>query len=257
MKRQWSSIFAVAAIVLVPLIAQSASATPGAATGTPDVSKTKDQRIYCMDGWERFLPGDYYACRARYHLQRQHPSQAVEMLKEAAYWANKDAQHVLGLAYVNGDIAGIPANRPLGIAWLALAAERKNVDYAHDYAVAVLRSSPGDVSSASPMYVALKKIYGDHVAGQRATRRFVRQIKPLDDAAAMGGNFAYISGLTPYPQSAFSLSQKIHQQAEKDFDGLQGTVTLGVLERVEAPSPALRGKYKGRPSGSDSAIGPD
>lgn len=170
------------------------------------------------------------------------------MLKEAAYWANKDAQHVLGLAYVDGDIAGIPTNRPLGIAWLALAAERKNADYVHDYSFAVLQSSASDIASASQTYVALKRIYGDQVAGARATHRFIREIKPLDDAAAMGGNFAYIDGLTPFPQSAFTLSLKVHQQAEKDFDGLQGTVTVGVLERVAIPSPALRNKYKGQSS---------
>lgn len=249
MKRLWSSVLAVAAAILMLPMAQSASATSDATVGTPGASKAKDQRIYCMDGWERFLPGDYYACRARYHLQRQHPSQALAMLKEAAYWANKDAQHVLGLAYVDGDIAGIPADRPLGIAWLALAAERKNASYVHDYSVAVLQSSASDIASASQTYVALHKIYGDHVAGRRATRRFIREIKPLDDAAAMGGNFAYISGLTPFPQSAFTLSQKVHKQAEKDFDGLQGTVTVGVLERIEAPSPALRNKYKGQSSG--------
>ncbi len=249
MNRQWSGMFAMVAVVLMALAVQSASAASDAAAGTPAAGKAKDQRIYCMPGWERFLPGDYYACRARYHLQRKHPSQAVEMLKEAAYWANKDAQHVLGLIYVDGDIAGIPANRPLGVAWLALAAERKNANYVHDYAVAVLRSSPGDISSASQRYTALKKVYGDHVAGQRATRRFVREIKPLDDTAAMGGNFAYVSGLTPFPQSAFTLSQKIHEQAEKDFDGLQGTVTVGVLERVQSPSPALRDKYTDQSSG--------
>lgn len=248
-KKAWSGVFAIAAVVLIPLVGHSADATSDAATSATETGKARDQRIYCADGWERLLPGDYYACRARYHLQRQHPSQAIEMLKEASYWANKDAQHVLGLAYVNGDIPGIPANRPLGIAWLALAAERKNADYVRDYTAVVLRSSPDDVSTASQMYVTLKKTYGDHVAGRRATQRFVHEIKFLDDAAAMGGNFAYISGLTPYPQSALALSQKLHQQAEKDFDGLQGTVTVGVLERVAAPSPALRDKYKNQPSG--------
>lgn len=247
MNRQCSSIFAM--VVFMSLVAQSASAASDAAAGAPAAGMASAQRVYCMPGWERFLPGDYYACRARYHLQRKHPSQAVEMLKEAAYWANKDAQHALGLIYLDGDIAGIPVNRPLGIAWLALAAERKNADYVHDYTIAVLRSSPGDLSNASQSYMTLKRVYGDHVAGQRATRRFVREIKPLDDTAAMGGNFSYVSGLTPFPQSAFTLSQKIHKQAEKDFEGLQGTVTVGVLERVQAPSPALRDKYKGQSSG--------
>lgn len=243
MKRPWSNVFLMAAVASMTLGAKAAA---DSAPSTPGATQSVEQRIYCADGWERFLPGDYYACRARYHLQRQHPDQAVEMLKEAAYWANKDAQHALGLVYFNGDIAGIPANRALGIAWLKLAAERRNTEYMHDYSMAVSRSSPGDILSASKKYVALNKNFGDHVAGGRATRRFVREIKPVDDAAAEGGNFFYISGLSAYPEGASALSTKIHEQADKDFAGLQGTVTVGILERVAAPTPSLRDKYKGQ-----------
>ncbi|MDW2980131.1 hypothetical protein [Rhodanobacter sp. KK11] len=247
MKKHRPSILLMAIALLAPPMAQGTSANSNASKGNPEAAGG-DQRTYCSDGWERFLPGDYYACRARYHLDRKHFRQAVEMLKVAAYWANKDAQHALGLTYINGDIPGFPVNRPLGIAWLALAAERKNADYVRDYSIAVLQSSPSDISSASKMYVALSKTYGDRVAGKRATNRFTREVQPLDNAAAMGGNFYYISGLTPLPEGAFALSQKVHKQAEKAFEGLQGTVSVGVLERVEAPSPALRKRYKTQPS---------
>lgn len=244
MKKLWFTLFATAAAIVMLPASPSASASPNSAQNTAQTSTPNGKRIYCLDGWERLLPGDYYACRARYHLQREHPAQAVNMLKEAAYWASKDAQHALGLAYVNGDIAGVHANRPLGIAWLALAAQRKNADYVRDYSLAVLRSSPRDISNASQKYVELDKIYGDKVAGKRAINRFVREVKTLDDIATQGGNSAYIQGLTPYPEGAFALSRKIHAQAEEDFEGLQGTVTVGMLERIQAPaSPALRSKY--------------
>jgi hypothetical protein len=242
MKGYWSGVL-VLGMACMPSMAWSASAEKAPAADDPATAPAQE-RIYCMSGWERFLPGEYYACRARYHLQRQHPHQAVNMLKEAAYWANKDAQHALGLAYVNGDIPGIAADRPLGIAWLALAAERKNSEYVHDYTMAVLGSSRGDVSEASKIYLKLRETYGDSVAGDRATRRFVREVEPLDRSAATGGNMVYIYGLTPLPQGAFSLSRKIHKEAERFFDGLQGTVSVGVLERVQAPTPALREQYK-------------
>jgi hypothetical protein len=242
MKGYWSGVL-VLGMACMPSMAWSASAEKAPAADDPATAPAQE-RIYCMSGWERFLPGEYYACRARYHLQRQHPHQAVNMLKEAAYWANKDAQHALGLAYVNGDIPGIAADRPLGIAWLALAAERKNSEYVHDYTMAVLGSSRGDVSEASKIYLKLRETYGDSVAGDRATRRFVREVEPLDRSAATGGNMVYIDGLTPLPQGAFSLSRKIHKEAERFFDGLQGTVSVGVLERVQAPTPALREQYK-------------
>jgi hypothetical protein len=243
MKRYWSGVLVLGMVVCMPSMAWSASAEKASAADDPATAPAQE-RVYCMSGWERFLPGEYYACRARYHLQRQHPHQAVNMLKEAAYWANKDAQHALGLAYVNGDIPGIAADRPLGIAWLALAAERKNSEYVHDYTMAVLGSSRGDVSEASKIYLKLRETYGDSVAGDRATRRFVREVEPLDRSAATGGNMVYIDGLTPLPQGAFSLSRKIHKEAERFFDGLQGTVSVGVLERVQAPTPALREQYK-------------
>ena len=224
-----------------------------AADGEPDTADARitaagQERVYCLPGWESFLPGDYYACRARYHLQRNHPSQAVEMLREAAYWANKDAQHSLGLAYVNGDIAGIGANRPLGVAWLGLAAERRDPAYLRDYSVAAAASSRRELDRAARIYLRLRKDYGDQAAGPRAIRRFIHRIKPLDDAAAMGGNFAQIPGLSPFPQGALDLSRMIHARAYDDFVGLQGRVTVGALERVEAPNPALLDKYREAPA---------
>ncbi len=238
-----SVTFTLAAIVLLSSATQAASTALTTAADPVESAATQQQQFDCLQGWESFLPGDYYACRARYHLQRKHSLQAVAMLKEAAYWANKDAQHALGLVYINGDIAGIATNRSLGIAWLALAAERKKPDYVRDYSIAVSGSSPGDLAQATRIYTRLRNTYGDRKAGPRAINRFIRRVKPLDDAAAMGGNLAYISGLTPFPQGAMDLSRTIHAHAAEVFDGLQGTVTVGLTERVEAPSPALRNKY--------------
>jgi len=191
-----------------------------------------DKPIHCLDGWERLLPGDYYACRATYHAQRNHPHQAFEMLMEAAYWANKDAQHALGLAYFNGDMNGVAVDQAKGIAWLALAAERKNPEYIRDYAVARSQASPAIVARAGEIYLQLKKTYGDTVAGLRATRRFIREVQPLDQAADGGGG-VIIPGLTQYPVSAFLLARKVHAEADRAFDGLQGTVSVGTLQRVD------------------------
>jgi hypothetical protein len=246
MHRRSVIVLAIAAAMLLPPGAYGATKLSNAAD-TPRGATAKPERVNCLQGWESFLPGDYYACRALYHVQRKHYSRALEMLKEASYWANKGAQHALGLAYFNGDVAGVAANRPLGIAWLALAAERKEADYVRDYSIAVMASSPSDVAQATHIYLHLRKDYGDRVAGPRAVHRFIRRIKPLDDAAAMGGNSAWVQGLSPFPQGAMSLAQKIHAQANKDFKELQGTVTVGTFQRVEAPSPALRDRYKEPP----------
>jgi hypothetical protein len=188
-------------------------------------------KVYCVDGLERILPGDYYGCRALYHLQRKHYRQAMAMLKESAYWANKEAQHQLGLAYVDGDVPGFHADPARGIAWLALAQERHQPDYERDYALAVARSTPAQRDEAAAIYLDLRKRYGDAVAGKRATDRFNREIRDIDDAA--NGGVAWIAGFGPFPVRAYTLSQKLHDQAEQDFAGLHGSVLIGPLQRVQ------------------------
>lgn len=211
------------------------NAAPAPASTSPDLHQqamdfTGGQKIInCIDGLERILPADYYGCRALYHLQREHWSSYRESLRDAAYWANKNAQYLLGIAFFNGDVGDIPANRPLGLAWLALAAERKNPDYVTAYAGAVARSSQAEKQQASKIYLKLKKDYSDKVAGTRAVQRFNHEIQPMQDAAQSGG-FAYISGFGPFPEQATTVVKRLHDQAEKDFDGLMGTVIVGAID---------------------------
>lgn len=218
---------------------QPASAAPQTSSDAPAQDGT-EKIEYCMQGLESFFPGDYYACRAAYHLQRQHYGQFVEMLRESAYWANKNAQYELGLVYFQGDIPGIPMNRPLGIAWLALAAERKKPDFQQAYTTAYLQSSPQERVAASDLWKSLLPKYGDKIAAPRAIRRYNRAIGPLYAASESGG-ITYISGFTPYPESAFSVVKNLQERADSDFDDLQGTVTVGVLKPLEnatQPAPA-------------------
>jgi TPR repeat protein len=212
-----------AAMLLAAAAASAQDASPDPAdAGVPKID-------YCPEGLENILPGDYYACRAVYHLQREHYSSAVESLREASHWANKNAQYMLGLMYFNGDTGDIAANRPLGLAWLALSAERRNPTYAEDYAKAKARSTPAEIREASTLYVRMKREYGDKVAGTRAMRQFNRNIQPINEAAQNGGE-AYINGYTPLPQSAQGLVTTLHAEAEKDFEGLQGVVTVGAIQ---------------------------
>lgn len=204
----------------------TASPTDIRAASTADTKQGPP--IYCPDGLERLLPGDYYACRARYHLQRNNPRQAVSMLEHASYWANKDAQHSLGLVYSQGDLPGTPIDKPLGLAWLALAAERKSRGYMLDYTRARAKCSAEEIAQANELYLQLLRKYGDHVAGRRAMRRFNHEVAQIDVATNHGGT-AYISGFTAIPQAALTLSKQLHEQADDYFQGLHGTVTVGEL----------------------------
>jgi len=199
--------------------------SPAATQAVPADEKINN----CNRGLEQILPGDYYACEARYYFQNGHNQHGASELKEAAYWASKDAQFALGLMYFNGDMQGIPANRPLGLAWLALAAERNDFDRQRSYAIARAKSSEEDIQASEALLKKMQSTYGDKVAGLRAMRRFNHEIAPLEDAANTGG-IVYLRGYSPFPEDANTVVAQLHAEADKAFQGLIGTVTVGPLQ---------------------------
>lgn len=237
MKQFWNCLrkifFAIAAgCLLAPTHALASSPLPP----TPPMGK---KIYYCHEGLEQFMPGDYYACRAKYYFQRGYYHLGLADLEESAHWANKRAQYTLGLLYSNGDVPGISQNLPLGLAWLALAVERKNRPvYQKAYEQAYLRSSPAEVAEANRLFKQLLPQYGDQVAGARAMHRFAREMWPFELASHEGG-ISYVSDFTDYPEPAAKVVQTLYQRASRDFDGLQGNVTVGALQPLgDAPAPA-------------------
>jgi TPR repeat protein len=203
---------------------------PAADNANPPVS---DKDIYCPTALEPILPGDYYACEARAAYGHDNDGKMIDMLQESAYWANKDAQYTLGLAYFNGDMAKVPQNRPLGLAWLALAAERKNPTYQLAYAEARAKATPQEPQQALKLWHQMRLKYGDSVAGPRAIRHFNQAIAPIDDSARENG-IVYLHGFSPFPQSAFTVANKLHDQADTDFGNIKGTVVVGKPEWLHA-----------------------
>lgn len=208
---------------LHPAFADSPTAAPAAPA---------DEKLYwnsCIEGLAQILPGDYYACRARYFFQNGHNLHGASELEEAAYWASKDAQYALALMYFNGDMKDIPANHPLALAWFALAAERNDPVRQQAYAIARAKSSEAEIQASETLLKKMKLKYGDKVAGIRAMRRFNHEIAPLEDAANSGG-IAYIRGYSPFPEDANTVVTQLHAEADKAFQGLIGTVTVGPLQ---------------------------
>ena len=192
-----------------PATADSAGA---AKTAQVDV---QDKNISCPAELEFLLPGDFYACEARAAFGRGNHKKMADMLKESAYWANKDAQYVLGLAYFNGDMEDVPQNRPLGLAWLSLAAERKKPQYQLAYEEARAKATPEEISQALALSQQMQTKYGDSVAAPRAIRRFNHAIEPIDEAAREGGT-TYLRGFSPYPESSFAIANQLHDEASTD-----------------------------------------
>ncbi|WP_369930956.1 hypothetical protein [Xanthomonas sp. NCPPB 2632] len=206
---------------------------------------------YCPGGIQRILPGEYYFCAAARDFGYGHNSRARERLRDAAYWANKPAQYVLGLMYYNGDEG--PANRPLGVAWLALASERHDPRFEPAFAKAYLELSPTEKAQADAYWADLRPKYADATAGSRAHRIYLSEMRNLEAAAMFGGSI-FLDGLTPPNSDAvgmynngdgsrvgggahgFSMEGLIARTGEDYFRGLNGSVTVGDPQMVQLGS---------------------
>lgn len=202
---------------------------------------------YCPGGLERILPGEYYFCAAIRDFDHGHNSRARERLRDAAHWASKPAQYILGLMYFNGDEG--PADRPLGVAWLALASERHDPRFEPAFAKAFLQLSPEERAQADVYWTTMRAEYADAVAGRRARRVYLEEMRNLEAASMFGGSI-FIDGMTPpgmgdtavggqpqifEGQSGFSVGRLINSSAEDLFHGMNGTVTVGEERRDLVP----------------------
>lgn len=125
----------------------------------------------------RFLPGVYYFNKGCDYDKRGDSKAAIDAWEIAAGWAMKDAQYNLGIAYLQG--RGVPADRPRGLAWLALAAERKDVRYQAALATAWDAASAGEHDRANSIWRDLRKTSGDEVALPRARNRFSTELNRI------------------------------------------------------------------------------
>ncbi|HLI19273.1 MAG TPA: sel1 repeat family protein [Rhodanobacteraceae bacterium] len=95
---------------------------------------------------------------------------AIYMLKVAASWAYKPAEYNLGIMYFKG--MGVPVNRPLGTAWMFLAAERNTPHYVYARHLMVSDLDYAERTKAYDLLQGLEKTYGDKVALHRAEQQW-------------------------------------------------------------------------------------
>lgn len=229
---------ALALIVLVSL-PPTASARATAPSSHGDVSP--DMR--CNDALYRFLPGAVNYCLGVRALARGHHASARQLLRLAAGWGDKRAQYLLGILYFNGE--HVPADRPLGLAWLALAAERNVPLYRATYGSALHESSAAEHRQAQAELERLLPVYADAVATARAEKHFQRQVALLDAWGAPGATLC-MAGLTggyldrsdPSMNSCPSMTavhQTLERYADHFFQRWQGHVTVAPLQEVAPP----------------------
>lgn len=226
--------------LLLGISAQAFSAPTGqAATAATDDAKPPQ----CNEAIFRFLPGEFNFCLAGIDLYRGNYTGAVEMLKLAAGWGSKKAQYVLGVVYFRGD--SIPSDHALGLAWLALAAERNDPTYLAVLASAHAKSTLAEQRRAGELLATMRPRYADAVAAKRAQRRFDRMMReltyfePFDVSVCIEG---LTGGLVPQkpadqftsascPSPTFA-AMRLHQISDVYFDGWAGHVSVGEIQTL-------------------------
>lgn len=206
-----------------------------AAPSDADLAKT-----VCVPSEERILPGDFFYCIAERSYGHGNVAESQRFFKEAASWASKPAQYVLGVMALNGDHE--PADRPLGIAWLALASERPNSSFREVYETAWRSATPDERERAQSLLKAMRPTYGDIAAAPRAERRYADGMARFNRAAARGDGISCMAGdqnlgADPNDNAHCMSSQKMAMALDKAaanvFDGWTGHVTIGDLSTVD------------------------
>ena len=251
----------VAALVLGMAIAGSAHAsrlqqespaasTAAARTITSDRSIDDVSRTTCPTGIEHFLPGSYYYCVGVRDVARGENDQARSMLEIAAAWGSKPAEFLLGMGYYKGDIQ--PLDRARGLAWMGLAAERKDPAYTAIFASAWKHATAQEQASAQALWRSMRPVYGDERAARRAEARFRHERDALVSNSIYGATIC-IGGLTsgnidPHVKASDSdtwcqtgqpvdlVAQTLDVYAERLFDGWSGHVSVGPMRAVSSPS---------------------
>ncbi|MBE1159052.1 hypothetical protein [Dyella acidiphila] len=231
--------FSLRSLVLgVALIGSVAANAADSATGT------------CTPVLEKLLPGEYHYCVAVHDWQRGNNRSGLSEAKYAATWGEKRAQFALGVDYFNGR-RGLTADKVQGLAWLTLAAERKDPYYASILSSARAQSTPAQQQQADALVATMLPDYGDAKVAAYAERRFRAQWWEIRQQV---WDTASASHMDPWSiNTAFAIDglgvvqpmialRKLQDAGTTYFDGWGGHVTVGPLIPLSklAPGAASR-----------------
>ncbi len=222
-----------------------------AQTSTAPPSNEQLAAAKCISGMEKFLPGEYFYCLATQSYGENKHRYADKFFKEAASWASKPAQYVLGVMALNGDQQ--PVNRPLALAWFALASERHTPRFQAPYDELKAQLSPAELAKADDYLASLKKTYADAVAAPRAEQRYQDGTRRLVGAAAtgtycmegtrdarnMGGpgtlDAGAMSSLAASCPPSPVVVKYVDSKAADVFEDWSGHVSVGAIDPVSPP----------------------
>ena len=252
--RRSGSLDRVSASVLTLLLCLGAAALKAQdaqeSTATPSNEQLASTK--CISGMEKFVPGDYFYCLATQSYGENKHRYADKFFKEAASWASKPAQYVLGVMALNGDQQ--PVNRPLALAWFALASERHTPRFQAPYDELKAQLSPAEIAKSDDYLASLKKTYADAVAAPRAEERYRDGVRRLvgpaatgtycmagvRDASANGGSGSMdagaISALAASCPPSAVVVKFVDSKAADVFEDWSGHVSVGAIDPVQTRS---------------------
>jgi len=179
----------------------------------------------------RFVPGLYYFHKGCDYFKRGYPAAAMDAWKVAAGWAMKDAQYDLGIAYFRG--RGVPVDRPRGIAWLALAAERKDEAFETSLAAAWDEATSEEHDQANAIWRELSKEYSDKVALPRAQNRYTQEINHITGSRVGSPGHVWVWTRSTGRVDVEYFKSEMQERADRNFGKLPtGTVDVGPLQPV-------------------------
>ncbi len=166
---------------------------------------------------------------------------ARHQFRKAAYWADKMAQHNLGVIWYRGD--GVERDPARAWAWFELAAERDYPEFV-GIANAVRQELEPDQRQRGERILEeeLHPKYGDEVAVPRTTRHMESESRKV-----VGSRTGFVGNVTVYDPASFGARfgeeyfdpakwdfQRVIQQEKQVFEALaRGRVTVGELEFVD------------------------
>ncbi|MGH8173026.1 MAG: hypothetical protein ACREPX_07745 [Rhodanobacteraceae bacterium] len=179
----------------------------------------------------RFLPGLYYFHKGCEYYKHGETGAAIDSWEIAASWAMKDAQYDLGIVHFLGD--GVAVDRPRGLAWLALAAERKDEAYEVGLAAAWNESTQEEQARANELWRELRLKYGDSVALPRAQNRYTQEVNHITGSQVGMNSNVRVWTRAGGTVEVTAYKAQLQELADRNFGNLpEGTVDIGKLVPV-------------------------
>jgi TPR repeat protein len=189
----------------------------------------------------RFLPGNYLFKKGNEYYQHGQADTAVRLWTVAAYWAQKGAQYNLGILYFKGDArAHVIADKPLGAAWLAIAAERNDAVFQASLAAAMAELDEAERERANAIWRGLRASYADAATVPRARAQFNRDVRAMTGSRTGGDAALPLSVISPREGSYNGSQMLAKKQAEADayFGSTKEWIDVKPLRTLDAVPPA-------------------